>query len=128
MVKRFGLGKEERLKRQRLIDELFSGGKRLSVPPISVSYQFQKGDSTTLLAGVGAPKKNFKKAVDRNRIKRLLREAYRLQKGHLLEAMKQRGVCGHVFFIYNGTELPTFPVISEAMLFCLARLQQKLPK
>jgi ribonuclease P protein component len=128
MVKRFTLGKEERLKKQRLIDELFTEGKRLSVPPISVSYRFQKGQPSVLQAGVGAPKKNYKKAVDRNRIKRLLREAYRLQKGYLLEEMKHRNVYGQVFFIYTGKDLPAFTVIKEAMLFCLARLQQKLPK
>ncbi|MFL5774198.1 MAG: ribonuclease P protein component [Flavisolibacter sp.] len=127
MVNRNTLGKEEKLKRQRLIDDLFADGKRLSVSPISVTYRFEKSEAPGLQVGVGASKKNFKKAVNRNRIKRLLREAYRLQKGHILDAMRQRQVSGYAFFIYTGKELPAYSVISEAMLFCLARLQQKLP-
>lgn len=128
MVKRFGFGKEEKLTSQRQIDDLFANGKKLSVFPITVSYQFfVNGELVVLKTGVTAPKKNFKKAVDRNKIKRMLRESYRLQKAVLLQAMKDRGCNGRVFFIYSDKTIHSFESILEAMKQCLIRLQQKLP-
>lgn len=65
-----------------------------------------------LQVGVGASGKHFKKAVDRNRIKRLLREAWRLQKQPLktlLEGNKNRL---SVFIIYTGKELPEYAALS----------------
>ena len=78
MVKRFGLGKSERLKSRKQIEELFLSGNNFSQFPIRVSYQFEASEKPTFQIGVSASKKYFKKAVDRNRIKRLLRETYRI--------------------------------------------------
>lgn len=79
-----------------------------------------------MLAGVSAPKRSFKKAVDRNRIKRLLREAYRLQKAPLLQLMEERHTAGHVFFLYTGKELLTFEQVHAAMAKCLQQLQRRI--
>lgn len=86
----------ERLKSRKRIEALFQSGKTFNAFPLKVFYQWE-GDSVALI-GFGAPKRNFKRAVDRNRIKRLLREAWRLQKGPLpgLQA----------FIIYTGKEMP----------------------
>jgi ribonuclease P protein component len=128
MVKRFGFGKKEKLKSRRQIDDLFARGQRFTVFPLSVTYRFLKADDDTVLqAGVTASKRLFKKAADRNRIKRLLREAYRLQKAGLLEAMKQNGSKGYVFFSYTDKKIASFPVVKESMNNCLKRLAQKLP-
>ena len=125
MVKRYGFGKDEKLKSRKSIEELFSKGKSFTMAPIRVSYKFSKSaDLPALLAGVTASKKNFKKAVDRNRIKRLLREAYRLQKNDLRELTIAKGLTGHVFFMYNGKEIPELPVLLESMNKCLVRLQK----
>ena len=66
-----------------------------------------------LKAGFTASSKNFKKATDRNRIKRLLKEAYRLQKNNLEAEMVLTGNSLHLFFIYTGKELPAFELIFE---------------
>jgi len=125
MVKRYGFGKDEKLKSRKSIDELFAKGKSFTVAPVRVSYKFSNSpDSSKLLAGVTVSKKYFKKAVDRNRIKRLLREAYRLQKNDLKELTIARGLTGHLFFMYNGKELPDFMVIRESINKCLVRLQK----
>ena len=84
MAKTFGLGKRERLKSRKQIDNLFAEGKSFAVFPIRVTYSFMPTDGDALVQiGVTVSKRNFKKAVDRNRIKRLFREAYRLQKAEL---------------------------------------------
>ena len=70
--------------------------------------------------GVGATKRNFKRAVDRNRIKRLLREGYRLQKELLDKPPMGKGL--RVFVLYTGKELPEFPLVLEKMGVILKKL------
>lgn len=123
--KQFGLSKKEKLKSRKSIDTLFQNGKGFSVFPIRVTYLFIPGEEE-LKIGVSASKRNFKKAVDRNRIKRLLREVYRLQKLELTEAIKNSGKKGTVFFTYTDKALPTFEAVKTAMTKCLARLQYKI--
>jgi len=125
MVKRFEFGKTEKLKSRKKIDELFAKGRSFTISPIRVSYQFSTGSGEGILqAGVSVSKKHFKKAVDRNRIKRLLREAYRLQKNELKEIIKQKEMQVFVFFIYIDKTIAPFNVIKETMNKCLLRLQK----
>lgn len=69
-------------------------------------------DGEGLQVGVGASGKHFKKAVDRNRIKRLLREAWRLQKAPLKTALEGKNRKLSVFIIYTGKELPEYAALS----------------
>jgi ribonuclease P protein component len=75
---------------------------------------------------VGVSARNFKKAVDRNRIKRLTREAYRLQKGFLYTKMKERNQQLAVFFIYTGKELPDYKTVHEKIGLTLQRLIKEI--
>ena len=71
MAKPNGFGKTEKLKSRKQIDDLFARGKSFAIPPIRVSFQFLPAQEKPVFqAGVTASKRNFKKAVDRNRIKR----------------------------------------------------------
>lgn len=77
--------------------------------------------TSNLLFGIGAGTKNFKKAVDRNRIKRLAREAYRLQKKELKVKLMEKKLQLHVFFIYTGKELPLYNLVFEKLGIALQK-------
>jgi ribonuclease P protein component len=128
MAKEAGFGKKEKLKSRKLVEELFARGKSQNIFPIRIIYKFLKPlspESRILQAGVSVSKKYFKKAVDRNRIKRLLREAYRLQKKELTEVLKGEEKNGYIFFIYTGKKLPPYQTIFETMSKCLDILKRK---
>lgn len=72
---------------------------------------FSETENSPLQFGTGVSNKNFKKAVDRNRIKRLTREAWRLQKILFQEKLKDQGKRMNVFFIYTGKNLPASKMI-----------------
>lgn len=113
MSKQFTLGKEERLKSQKQTELVFSEGKKFTLAPFRVYYLSIKGQINVLQFGVGVSTKNFKKAVDRNRIKRLAREAYRLQKKILEKKLIEANSYLTVFFIYTGKELPEYKDIND---------------
>lgn len=128
MAKQFTLGKNERLKSRKSIEQLFSAGKSFAVSPYRVHYVIkndeQKKESSLLQFGVGVSGKNFKRAVDRNRIKRLTREAYRLQKLSLQEKLKGKNTALHIFFNYTGKELPVFQHVKEKVAVALNKLSK----
>ena len=79
-----------------------------------------------LQAGFGVSARTFKKAVERNRVKRLTREAYRLQKDNLQQALASRGKNVAAFFLYTGKELPAYELIKDKMKLVLHQLENKL--
>jgi ribonuclease P protein component len=125
LAKQFTLGKEERLKSRKLTEELFGSGKSFAVFPLRVFYKIidQPQWKFPVQAGVSVSGKNFKNAVDRNRIKRLLREAYRLQKTHLYECCRSKQKQLAVFFIYTDKTLPDQSLISSKMAVILKKLE-----
>jgi len=79
-----------------------------------------------LQAGFGVSSRHFKNAVDRNRIKRLSREAYRLLKPPLLQRLKEAGAWMAVFFVYTGKDLPEFATVSKQIGVALQKLTKEL--
>jgi ribonuclease P protein component len=125
VAKQFTLGKNERLKSRKQIEQLFSEGKNFPLSPFRIYYLVtppSTNSSSTLQFGVGVSGKNFKSAVDRNRVKRLTREAYRLQKKQLQEATMQKKLQLNIFFIYTGKELPSFSIVREKVNVILIKL------
>ena len=125
MAKQFTLGKKERLKSRKQIEHLFSEGKNFPLAPFRIYYWVTpvaaKSDSN-LQFGVGVSGKNFKRAVDRNRIKRLTREAYRLQKNQLQEVLTGKNLQLNIFFIYTSKGLAEFNIVKEKVNVILNKL------
>ena len=84
----FTYSKNEKLKSKITIGLLFSEGKSVSKYPLRLVYYADDSvDAQKIKMGVSVSKKHFKKAVDRNYFKRVLRETYRLNKHKLLESL-----------------------------------------
>ena len=113
-----------------MIDELFKSGKTFAFFPLRAYYLLQTSvEEDNLQFGCGASKKHFKKAVDRNRIKRLIREVYRVEKGILQNVLiekKEKSL--RLFVIYTGKELPDYYLIKEKMLEVLGRIKTEIKK
>jgi ribonuclease P protein component len=124
MAQQFTLKKAERLKRRKIIEQLFSEGRAVTAFPIRVQYKMVDQLTAPLQAGFSVSSRNFKKAVDRNRIKRLLREAYRLQKNPLQEALQTKQQRLALFLIYTGRELPEYALVYEKVEVVLKKLLQ----
>jgi ribonuclease P protein component len=125
VAKQFTLGKNERLKSRKQIEHLFNHGQRFSVSLFRIFYSLQNNPASinqSLQAGFGASSRNFKTAVDRNRIKRLIKEAWRLQKNDLGNSLKEQNRKLDVFFIYTGKELPAYEEVYTSMKKIIAKL------
>ena len=121
---RYTLGKTERLKSRKVIEQLFKDGKSFSIFPFRIVWKYQPAEAEILQAGFTVSTKHFKKAVDRNRIRRLMKEAYRLQKNNLQQQLKIYNKPAGIFIIYVGKELPEYKLVFEKMSLVLERLQK----
>lgn len=126
-MKQFTFKKEERLCSKKLIGEVVNSGSKFLVHPIRVSFvESELPTKYPVQVLMGVSKRNFKKAVDRNRIKRLMREAYRRNKhilyNHLAEAEKQVAL----MLIYVGKEMPESRLIEDKIIVTLQRLVEEL--
>lgn len=92
---RLSYGKSEKLKSKKSIELLFTEGDSVSSFPLRFIYINNSSDSRI---GVSVPKKKVPKAVDRNRIKRLMRESYRLNKS-VFEEFNKTGILGMFLFV-----------------------------
>ncbi|MDW5288949.1 ribonuclease P protein component [Formosa sp. PL04] len=104
-------GKTEKLKSKIIIEKLFSEGKTVSAYPLRLVYlKTALTENVSIQTGVSVSKRNFKLAVDRNRIKRLLREAYRLNKNKHFDTITSQ----YAFMIlYFGKDIPTYDFVEK---------------
>ncbi|MEO1011293.1 MAG: ribonuclease P protein component [Bacteroidota bacterium] len=115
--------KEERLKRKKLWDALFKRGKSVISYPIKLIYlSTALPQDVKIQTAVAVPKRNFRKAVQRNRIKRLLREAYRLNKPLVFNNSEGKFA---FLFLYIGKEMPDFEDIAKSMVIVLKKFLKK---
>ena len=109
----FRFGKQEKLKSKKLIEQLFREGNSITKFPLKLYYLPVEAEQTVKIkTAVTVPKKNFKSAVERNKIKRLMRESYRLNK-HLIF----NNIEGNFAFLilYLGKELPGYRDVEDSL-------------
>ena len=121
---KFTFNKKEKLKSKKIIDQLFTKGQSVSAYPLRLIYMPTTfSENTIAKTGVSVSKRKFKKAVDRNRIKRLLREAYRLNKAIYFNNLTTQ----HAFMIlYIGKEKPTLTQIETQMKLLFKKFSKKV--
>lgn len=125
---RLTFSKNERLSSLKEIDQLFKEGHSVTSLPVRLIWQVRpKGDlsSPPIRVMFAVPKKKFSKAVDRNRIKRLMRECYRLEKNQLFEKVSaDQGY--NLALMFTGNELPDYSTIQKALAKALERWLKKI--
>jgi ribonuclease P protein component len=122
LAKEFSYNKKEKLKSKKQLDQLFQSGKSLTVFPVKVFYMLAEEQDNIIKTGVGVSSRHFKKAVHRNRIKRLLREAYRTEKQPLHAYLNNNKKQLVLFLLFIDKELPQYALMKEKMKLCIQRL------
>ncbi len=120
--------KKEKLKSRKAIEQLFQTRQSVHVFPLRLIWRkldFPLSQSPAQFA-VSVPKRTFPKAVDRNRIKRVIREVYRLNKAAFYTALpKEEGQFG-CMFLYTGKRPPTFTEIEKSLKKLIKIIPKKL--
>ena len=120
------LKRTERIKSRKTIDDIFSGGATShSVFPIRVIYK-ELQTPTSILVSVS--KKRFKHAVDRNRLKRLIRESYRLNKSELLDRLESLNKTLAIAFVYISNKEFSFEEVEARIKKMLTLIIEDLSK
>lgn len=120
-----GLCKAERLSSKKLIDKMFAGGANsFSIFPLRVVYIPVEEQSATVSIMVSVSKRRFKRAVKRNRVKRQIREAYRIHKHPLIEQLDLQHRQLAVAFLYLSDRLTDSAIIEKRMQTALCRIAE----
>ena len=121
--------KKERLNRKIIIDDLYSKGHSFFIYPIKVNWiitDLQTSFPAQVIINVS--KRNLKKAVDRNRIKRLIREVYRKNKNIHYSFLKQNKIQLALSLIYVASETSSYKDIEKKIILILQRLIDEMEK
>lgn len=127
MAGTFSYNRFEKLKSRKQIELLFAKGKSISAFPVKVFYlPVEHTPVHPVQVGVGVSARNFKKAVDRNTIKRRMREAYRLHKLPLHEHLVAQQKSVAVFILWIDKQMPTTAALQDLMPAVIEKLIKQL--
>lgn len=98
----------------------------MRTPHVSVFYkETSLPDGIYLQAAFSASKRKFKKAVDRNKLKRLMREAYRTQRNELQNVLKSHNKQVAIVFVFTFTQVLSFAEVKEEIRVLLEKLKKQ---
>lgn len=119
--------KPERLNKKKIIEKMFAGGSRsFSIFPLRVVWLPAEELDVQASILISVSKRRFKRAVKRNRIKRQIREAYRLNKQILLAPLTEKNRRLAIAFIYLADELMNSALVEEKIKAALTRIVEKI--
>ena len=124
-MKKYGLSKQERIKLRNEVKKLFeSENKKIAnYYPIKTLFIIEdKQNSGGVKILISVPSKKIKKAVKRNRIKRQIKEVYRLNKTTLVETAKKNNKIILIGFIYVSHNIYKYDVIARSVKDCLKEI------
>lgn len=118
------LGKSRRLRSRKAIGKLFLEGEVLKAFPVKLIYRLGVGseNGSAVQVAVSAPKRNLRKAVDRNRTKRLMREAIR----HRMDELEALQVNVQMMFIFLGKAVPSQPEMDVKIGTVIEKFKKEL--
>lgn len=105
---RFFFRKKEKITSEKEIDQLFSSGRSGFIYPIKVIFDINTNIPNERKVLVTVSKRYLKNAVDRNLIKRRLREAYRLNALNLINVLEEKQISINIGFIYTSSKIIPF--------------------
>ena len=125
---RLVFSKDERLKSRKLINDLFDSGKIIHHHPFKVLYQITKNENDNFPAkiAISVSKKNFKRAVDRNIIKRKIKETYRQNKQLLYDELDKIDQKLYFFVIYTARHDLDYFTLDIEMKHLIQKINDKL--
>ena len=128
MLSPLGLSKAERIHSRLVVESLFSSrNSSIAVYPLRIVWIIDESDvASPASILVSVPKKRMHHAVDRNRMKRMVREAYRLNKQILLSRLEGSGRHVDIAFICIADNVPTSSQVSKSVVKALARISDTI--
>jgi ribonuclease P protein component len=120
--------KSERLNNKRMIHQLFRQGRSFYVKPIKVFYYHTKEGNARepVQVLISVSKKHFKRAVRRNHVKRIIREAYRLNKYMLHNVFDEDEGTLIIGLVYTGTSMPSGDDVQKKIIRVFKRLKWEI--
>ena len=122
----FSFSKKERLKNKIEIESLFSEGNRFFEYPFNVIWKLDSNSDSNLKMAVSVPKKKIPNATDRNKIKRLVREAFRKNKTIVQQPLEAKDVKLHLMLIYSQSNIMSMSEIEDKISVTLQRLADEV--
>ena len=127
MILQNSFSKIEHLCGEKRITRLYTQGDAFIAYPVRVVFLIEpKSDTEPANVLISVPKKRFKRAVKRNRLKRLIREAYRLNKQELIEKLEEKHLQIHIAFNYVSDDVLEYAAIEKKMNLALQKLIEKI--
>lgn len=115
-MQKFVFNKREKLTSRKHIEELFSNGTVINTFPFRILWKLTPAQDSPIKFAISVPKKKFKRAVDRNLLKRRAREAFRLHKAELFDMLENENKTINIFFIYISDDILDFNTIEKKII------------